>query len=51
MSRVAEYYAINVAGTRIRLISEQNSRNILNKDFTLLQETHSNLSFSKGLFS
>lgn len=51
ISRIAEYYAISVAGNRIRLISEQNTTNILKNDFSLLQENHSNLSFSKSLFS
>lgn len=50
--RIAEYYAIIVAGNKIKAISQQNTQNILNKkDVSLLQETHSNLSFSKSLFS
>ena len=51
MSRIAEYYAMGVAGNRIWKVSKQNSANILNKDFSLLQETHSNLSFGKCFFS
>lgn len=51
LTRIAEYYALSVAGTKIRLGSEANSENIRNKDFSLLQETHSNLAFSKCLYS
>jgi acyl-CoA oxidase len=51
ISRIAEYYAVSVASTRIRLISESNSKKVLVNDFSLLQETHSNLAFSKCLFS
>jgi len=51
VSRIAEYYAITVAGNRILKISEQNTANIAKSDFSLLQENHCNLSFSKSLFS
>lgn len=51
LPRIAEYYALNAGGNRIRVVSEKNSQNILNSDFSLLQETHSNLAFSKCLYS
>lgn len=51
LTRIAEYYALSVSGTKIRLGSEANSENIRKKDFSLLQETHSNLAFSKCLYS
>lgn len=37
LPRIAEYYALCVAGNRIREGSEQNSRNVLSNDFSLLQ--------------
>jgi hypothetical protein len=40
-----------VAGNKIRQVSEYNKEKVLKNDFSLIQETHSNLSFSKGLFS
>lgn len=40
-----------VAGQKIREISEQNNQRVVKSDFSLLQETHSTLAFSKGLFS
>lgn len=51
LPRIAEYYALSVGGTKIRISSEKNSQNILKNDFSLLQETHSNLAFSKCLYS
>ena len=49
--RIAEYYAMAVGGNKIRAVSEQNRERVMRSDFSLLQETHSNLAFSKGLFS
>ena len=49
--RIAEYYALSIGGNKIRAGSEQNSANILKNDFSILQETHSNLAFSKCLYS
>lgn len=49
--RIAEYYAVTIAGTKIRLLSEENNKRVLNNDFSLLKETHSTLCFSKCLFS
>jgi len=49
--RIAEYYAIIIAGNKIRKVSEQNTLNISKNDFSLLQETHSNLAFSKCQYS
>ena len=40
-----------MAGNKIRQVSEYNKEKVLKNDFSLIQETHSNLSFSKGLFS
>jgi len=40
-----------VAGKKIMAVGEENGKRVLKSDFSLLQETHSNLSFSKGLFS
>lgn len=37
LPRIAEYYAINIGGTKIRLGSEDNSARILKNDFSLLQ--------------
>ena len=51
MPRIAEFYAICAAGNRISKICQQNSDNILRKDFSLLQETHSTLSLGKCFFS
>ncbi len=51
LPRIAEYYAITLAGNKIREVSELNKEKVLKSDFSLLQETHSNLAFSKGLFS
>jgi acyl-CoA oxidase len=51
LPRIAEYYAITFAGNKIRGVSEDNGQRVLKSDFSLLQETHSNLAFSKGLFS
>jgi hypothetical protein len=51
LPRIAEYYALTIGGTKISTVSHQNGENVLKKDFSLLQETHSNLSFSKGLYS
>jgi acyl-CoA oxidase len=49
--RIAEYYAMTIAGTKIAQVSEDNKEKVLQSDFSLLQETHSNLAFSKALFS
>lgn len=51
LPRIAEYYAITLAGTKILEVSTENSVKIPKKDFSLLQETHSDLCFSKALFS
>ena len=51
LPRIAEYYALTIGGTKIREVSEQNTENIYKSDFSLLKETHSNLCFSKGLYS
>ena len=51
LPRIAEYYAMTIAGMKINSVSQQNGLNVLKKDFSLLQETHSNLCFSKSLFS
>ena len=51
LPRIAEYYAMAVAGNRIKEGSAQNSANIMKRNFSLLQETHSNLAFSKCLYS
>jgi hypothetical protein len=40
-----------VGGNKIREGSERNTSNITKNDFSLLQETHSNLAFSKCLYS
>jgi hypothetical protein len=40
-----------VAGTKIAIVSQLNKEKVLQNDFSLLQETHSNLAFSKALFS
>lgn len=40
-----------MASAKIREVSANNGKRVLEKDFSLLQETHSNLAFSKGLFS
>jgi hypothetical protein len=37
LPRIAEYYAVNIGGTKIRLGSEENSARILKNDFSLLQ--------------
>ena len=49
--RIAEYYALIIGGNKIRKISEKNTENIHKNDFSFLQETHSNLAFSKCLYS
>ena len=51
LPRIAEYYAMTLAGTKIAEVSEANKNKVLQNDFSLLQETHSNLAFSKALFS
>ena len=51
ISRIAEYYAIRIAGNKINQIGEDNAIKVRANDFSLLQETHSNLAFSKSLFS
>lgn len=51
LTRIAEYYAITLGGTKIRQVSEKNRQKVLKHDFSLLQETHSDLAFSKALFS
>jgi acyl-CoA oxidase len=51
LPRIAEYCAVTVAGAFIRGISQENDRKIKSKDFSVLQETHMNLAWSKGLFS
>ena len=51
MPRIAEYYAINIGAAKIREVGAENGEKVLKNDFSLLQETHSNLAFSKGLFS
>ena len=42
---------MNIAGNKISKISSQNGQNVLKNDFSLLKENHSNLAFSKCLFS
>ena len=37
LPRIAEYYAVTVAGTKIREGSERNSANLLKNDFSILQ--------------
>lgn len=37
LPRIAEYYAITVAGNKIRLVSEENGERVLKSDFALLQ--------------
>lgn len=51
LPRIAEYYAMTIAGTRIAEVSQLNKSKVLENDFSLLKETHSNLAFSKALFS
>jgi acyl-CoA oxidase len=51
LSRIAEYYAICLTGTLLRSINNENDRKIQSQDFSLLQETHISLAWSKCLFS
>lgn len=52
IERIAEYFAISVAGNKIKNISNENVRRVLSKgDFSLMQETHVCLSLGKCFFS
>ena len=42
---------MTLAGAKIRECGALNGQKVLKNDFSLLQETHSNLAFSKCLFS
>ena len=50
--RIAEFYAITIAGNNIRKLCTQNFQNVREKeDFSLMAEAHACLSFSKSYFS
>ena len=51
LPRIAEYYAMTVDSSKTRNLCIENGQKVLKKDFSILQETHSNLCFSKCLFS
>jgi acyl-CoA oxidase len=51
LPRIAEYYALTLAGAEIGRVSQENRERVLRNDFSLLQETHSCLAVSKCLFS
>ena len=49
--RIAEYYALTVGSAKLREVNYGNNKKVPNNDFSLLQENHSNLAFSKSLYS